>query len=184
MGVPVVVPEPSCLSSFRDELPNLLADDPRAHRLAGLARSLSEHLLATGAVAPRGSKQAAAQPDRDTVIVHPHCQGRATTGTASDELVLKRLGYRPTTLDAGCCGLAGSFSFSAKTAEVGEQIARDYWLPKLHVALDSAAAANGGAPVTVAMDGFSCVTQLKQLDGMPQRTIPSLIAEAMRGAAG
>ena len=28
-GLPVVVPEPSCLAAFRDELPKLLADDPR-----------------------------------------------------------------------------------------------------------------------------------------------------------
>lgn len=179
-GIPVVVPEPSCLSSFRDELPNLLADDPRAHRLAGLARSLSEHLLATGAVAPRGSRAAADTPDRGAVIVHPHCQGRASVGTASDELVLKRLGYRPTTLDAGCCGLAGSYGFAATTAPVGEQIARDYWLPKLHEALDSAAKTSDGQPVAVAMDGFSCITQLRQLDGLPHRTVASLIAEAMR----
>lgn len=177
-GIPVVVPEPSCLSSFRDELPNLLADDPRADRLSGLARSLSEHLLATGAVAPRGSAAAAAQPDRGKVIVHPHCQGRASVGTASDELVLRRLGYRPETLDAGCCGLAGAFGFAAKTAPVGEKIAREYWLPQLHEAVDKARGADG-EPVAVAMDGFSCVTQLKQLDGMPQRSVASLIAEAM-----
>lgn len=173
-GIPIVVPEPSCLSTFRDELPNLLADDPRADRLAGLARSLSEHLLATGAVAPRG---AADVPDRGSVIVHPHCQGRAAVGTASDELVLRRLGYRPTTLDAGCCGLAGSFGFAAATASVSEKIAREHWLPRLHEAVDKASA---GGPVAVAMDGFSCVTQLSQLDGLPHRTVASLIAAAMR----
>jgi Fe-S oxidoreductase len=113
------------------------------------------------------------------VIVHPHCQGRASVGTASDELVLRRLGYRPTTLDAGCCGLAGSYGFAAKTAPVGEKIARDYWLPKLHQALDAAGGPDH-APVAVAMDGFSCRTQLAQLDGLPHRTVASLIAEAMR----
>ena len=35
-GVPVVVPEPSCLAAFRDELPALLPDDPSAAlRVAG-----------------------------------------------------------------------------------------------------------------------------------------------------
>ncbi len=38
-GVPVVVPEPSCLVAFRDELPALLPDDPR--RAAGFACSQS-----------------------------------------------------------------------------------------------------------------------------------------------
>lgn len=173
-GIPVVVPEPSCLSTFRDELPNLLADDPRADRLAGLARSLSEHLLATGAVPARSGDM----PDRGAVIVHPHCQGRAVTGTASDELVLRRLGYRPTTLDAGCCGLAGSFGFAAGTAPVSTKIARENWLPRLHQAV-SAAAGPDRAPVAVAMDGFSCATQLRQLDGLPHRSVAALIAEAM-----
>ena len=47
-GVPVVVPEPSCLVAFRDELPALLPDDPRAARLASLARSPAEHIVAAG----------------------------------------------------------------------------------------------------------------------------------------
>ena len=185
-GIPVVVPEPSCLSTFRDELPNLLADDPRADRLAGLARSLSEHLLATGAVPARGAHGDDEVPDRGTVIVHPHCQGRAAVGTAPDELVLRRLGYRPTTLDAGCCGLAGSYGFAAKTAPISKKIARDHWLPKLHEALnrpdrtDSGPDSHATTPTVIAMDGFSCITQLTQLDGLPHRTIASLIATAMR----
>lgn len=182
-GIPVVVPEPSCLSSFRDELPNLLADDPRADRLAGLARSLSEHLLATGAVKSVAQQRQAdgsvSTPSRGTVIVHPHCQGRAVTGTAPDELVLRRLGYQPRTLDAGCCGLAGSFGFSHKTADVANKIAYGHWLPKLHDAID--AAALDGQQVTVAMDGFSCVTQLRQLDGFPSRSVAGLIADALQG---
>ncbi len=199
-GIPVVVPEPSCLSSFRDELPNLLADDPRAARLAGLSRSLSEHLLAIGAVdSPvRGI-------DRGAVVVHPHCQGRASVGTAADEVVLGRLGYRPTTLDAGCCGLAGSYGFSKATADIARKIATEHWLPKLHEAVTAAGGGGGGTGggepsraeslvpatdieddeaskrVTVAMDGFSCITQLDQLDGLAHRSVASLIAEALAG---
>jgi len=210
-GIPVVVPEPSCLASFRDELPNLLPDDPRAARLAGLARSLSEHLLATGALdrlSASGRDAAGSQdtnrvdpaggtsdrggdnsdrgrderpvPDRGPVIVHPHCQGRAAVGTAADRDVLARLGYRPRTLDAGCCGLAGSYGFSAGTAAISQSIARDYWLPKLDEAVHAADADSpDGAEVVVAMDGFSCITQLEQLDGRPHRSVASLIAEAL-----
>jgi Fe-S oxidoreductase len=203
----VVVPEPSCLASFRDELPNLLPDDPRAARLAGLARSLSEHLLASGALdrLPVGGSRGAGSrdtsaangtgpagdssrrigdggpvPDRGPVIVHPHCQGRAAVGTAADRDVLARLGYRPRTLDAGCCGLAGSYGFSAGTAAISQSIARDYWLPKLDEAVRSAGADSpDGAGAIVAMDGFSCITQLEQLDGRPHRSVASLIAEAL-----
>lgn len=101
-----------------------------------------------------------------------------TVGTACDELGLRRFGYRPTTLDAGCCGLAGSYGFAVKTAPVGEKIARAYWLPKRHEAVDATSEAESG-PVAVTMDGFYCITQLKQLDGLPHRTVASRIAQAM-----
>jgi Fe-S oxidoreductase len=43
--IPIIVPEPSCLAAFRDELPALLTNDPRAAKLASLSRSPAEHLL-------------------------------------------------------------------------------------------------------------------------------------------
>ncbi len=57
-NIPVVVPEPSCLAAFRDELPALLPGNPRAARLASLARSPAEHLVAAGHL---GQLEAAAQ---------------------------------------------------------------------------------------------------------------------------
>ena len=50
LDVPVVVIEPSCLAAFRDELPALLPTDPRASKLARLARSPAEHLLGLSAL--------------------------------------------------------------------------------------------------------------------------------------
>ncbi|HTW98926.1 MAG TPA: FAD-binding and (Fe-S)-binding domain-containing protein, partial [Acidimicrobiales bacterium] len=108
-GIPVVVVEPSCLAAFRDELPGLLAGDPRAARLTGLARSLAEHLEATD-WEPRSRLEA-------RVTVHPHCHQRATAGTAAERHVLERAGYEVTVLDVGCCGLAGSFGFEASHDE-------------------------------------------------------------------
>jgi Fe-S oxidoreductase len=162
-GIPVVVPEPSCLAAFRDELPQLLPDDPRAGRLAGLARSLSEHLLAVGLP----TRPVPAAGNAEQVIVHPHCHGRATVGVDPDREVLQRLGYDVVVADAGCCGLAGSFGFAAETAALGRQIGEQDWLPRLR--------AQGGDR-TVAMDGFSCLTQYTQLaDGPAPVTVASLI---------
>jgi FAD/FMN-containing dehydrogenase/Fe-S oxidoreductase len=168
-GIPVVVPEPSCLAAFRDELPQLLPDDPRAARLAGLARSLSEHLLAVGVPARPGADRAAEGAER--VIVHPHCHGRATTGTDPDRKVLEQLGYDVVVADAGCCGLAGSFGFAAETAALGRQIGEQDWLPRLR---------QQGGDRTVAMDGFSCITQYTQLaDAGAPSTVATLIHRAL-----
>ena len=127
-GIPVVVPEPSCLAAFRDELPALLPGDPRAARLASLARSPSEHLVMTGLV-ERFPGTVIGEAGR--ALLHPHCHQRSVVGTSADEAVLRALGYRAEVLDAGCCGLAGSFGFSANHEALSRKIGEDLWLPKL-----------------------------------------------------
>jgi Fe-S oxidoreductase len=52
-GMPIVGLEPSCVAALRDELPALLPDDPDARAVAGVARTLAEHLVATGWEPPR-----------------------------------------------------------------------------------------------------------------------------------
>jgi len=167
-GRPVVVPEPSCLAVFRDELPDLLADDPRAAELAALARSLPEHLVAIGAEVPR-------HPQPGTAVVQPHCHQRAIRAVAPDRLVLDAMGFQVTVLDAGCCGLAGSFGYRAEHAAISKQIAEQGVLPAL---------ADAPADAVVVADGFSCATQIGQLAGRRTRHLAELLAEAYSGIGG
>ncbi len=160
-GIPVIVLEPSCLAAFRDELPALLSDDPRAGVLASLARSPAEHLLGLlpEVVGPEPAERA---------VVHPHCHQRALGAavTAADVEVLRRTGLDVTTLDAGCCGLAGSFGFDSEHEALSREIG-DQWVPKVRAALD------GDARLVV--DGFSCTMQLDHLGGPASEPLPSLV---------
>ena len=191
-GTPIVVPEPSCLAAFRDELPKLLADDPRAKKLAALSRSPAEHLLAIGApnTLPRASV-----PRR--VIIHPHCHARAIGAVDADRRLLESLGYEVSVLDAGCCGLAGSFGFSAAHEALSRKIGEEQWLPKLLPRLrrgsestdesrggqlgGMASGAVGGVDgddAILVIDGFSCATQYAHLapTGSPSATtLPELV---------
>jgi FAD/FMN-containing dehydrogenase/Fe-S oxidoreductase len=185
-GVPIVVPEPSCLAAFRDELPQLLRDDPRAAKLAGLARSLAEHLEAIDWEPPAVSADAE-PPGR--IVVHPHCQSRAVVGTTADRAVLERAGYDVEILDAGCCGLAGSFGFTAgEHAELSKKIADETWLPRLWAAAagttdpGTSGVQRGGQPATVLADGFSCVTQAAQLGGPATSTLAELLHRRIQAA--
>jgi FAD/FMN-containing dehydrogenase/Fe-S oxidoreductase len=155
-GVPVVVPEPSCLAAFRDELPALLHDEPLAHRLCELARSPAEHLVAAGHLERLG----AGAGQSGLAVLHPHCHQRSVVGTGAEEAVLEALGYRVEVLDAGCCGLAGPFGFNARHEPVSRRIGQDLWLPKVREALRAGPEA-GRAHLVV--DGFSCYTQLVHL---------------------
>ena len=157
-GVPVVVPEPSCLAAFRDELPELLHDDPVAAQLSALARTPAEHLVAAGHLAHLAAIEPAA--DRGRAVLHPHCHQRSVVGTGADVAVLAALGYRPEVADAGCCGLAGSFGFNARHEPVSRTIGADIWLPQLR----EACAGRAGEPAAqLVVDGFSCRAQLEHL---------------------
>jgi FAD/FMN-containing dehydrogenase/Fe-S oxidoreductase len=166
-GVPVVVPEPSCLAVFRDELPELMADDPRAGRLAGLARSLSEHMLAVG-WSPDGRPGGVA-------YVHPHCHARALGAQVADRAVLERAGYRVEVLDSGCCGLAGSFGFRREHDAMSRQIAADKFVPVL-----------GAVPqdAELIIDGFSCATQAAHLGVRQGRSLAEVLAELLQARGG
>jgi FAD/FMN-containing dehydrogenase/Fe-S oxidoreductase len=155
-GVPVVVPEPSCLAAFRDELPALLPEDPRSAALASLARSPAEHLVAAGFL-PVLAGGPSARGRR--AVVHPHCHQRAVVGTSADEAVLSALGYEVEVLDAGCCGLAGSFGFNARHEDVSRVIGDDLWLPRVRSAIEG----DGDEEPRLVIDGFSCQTQLDHL---------------------
>jgi FAD/FMN-containing dehydrogenase/Fe-S oxidoreductase len=177
-GVPVVVAEPSCLAAFRDELPALLADDPRSAQLASLARSPAEHLVAEGHTARLAASGPGAGAGR--AVVHPHCHQRAVIGTDADQIVLEALGYQVDLLDAGCCGLAGSFGFNARHEPVSRTIGEDLWLPKVRAALG-----DGDDPtVRLVVDGFSCHTQLEHLGPELLRRVTTLPALVRRHQAG
>jgi FAD/FMN-containing dehydrogenase/Fe-S oxidoreductase len=161
VGLPIVVPEPSCLATFKDELPRLLADDPRARRLSESARSLSEHLCAIG-------WEPEQRADGRRVLVHPHCHQRAAIGTDADRAVLERAGFNVEILDAGCCGLAGSFGFRAEHDAISRRIAETKFLPAL-VDLDP--------DVALVIDGFSCRMQAEHLQVRAGSSLAELLLE-------
>jgi FAD/FMN-containing dehydrogenase/Fe-S oxidoreductase len=171
-GVPVVVPEPSCLAAFRDELPALLASSKRAAELSRLARSPAEHLVAAGHTARLSPSLGVPPPGR--AVLHPHCHQRSVVGTAADVKVLEALGYQVEVLDAGCCGLAGSFGFDARHEPVSRRIGEDIWLPKLRESMEGL---DGTVPELV-VDAFSCQTQLFHLGSdllARATTVPELV---------
>jgi Fe-S oxidoreductase len=150
-AAPIVVLEPSCAASLREELPQLLADDPRAGRLASRVVSLAQIL--------RGSSQGfdlAGQFDLSgqEVNLQPHCHQRSGWGFADDVAVLTAAGATISKTIDGCCGLAGNFGMERGHEEESEKVAALHLLPALENA------APGSALVA---DGYSCRTQVHDL---------------------
>jgi len=161
-GRPLVVLEPSCASVFRDEMRNLFPDDPRAERLRRQTYVLSEFLIrkAPGYVPPALPRN---------VLLHGHCHQKAIIRMDHEQELLGHMGAELTVPDAGCCGMAGSFGFSADKAAVSKAIGERVLLPAVR---------QSAADTLIVADGFSCREQIGQLTD--RRAIH--IAEALRVA--
>ncbi|EGD53662.1 FAD-binding and (Fe-S)-binding domain-containing protein [Gordonia neofelifaecis] len=154
---PIVVVEPSCAATLRDELPRLLTGDAvgadeadRARRVAARVRSVAAHFgeLAAGDRAPEWPAGAP-----ETVVVQTHCHEYATFGNRVQRGTLTALGVRNVVEATGCCGVAGDFGFTAGHEEVSDAVAEQALAPALRRHPD--------APVLT--DGFSCATQIRRL---------------------
>jgi FAD/FMN-containing dehydrogenase/Fe-S oxidoreductase len=161
--LPVIVPEPSCLATFRDEFIHLLPDDARAAKLAQVSCSLTEHLQRT-------SWRYVGPPLGGRISIHPHCHQRAVGGVGSDVAVLSQLGYEVEVLDLGCCGLAGSFGFQKQHDAMSRKIAEDRFLP---IVIEK------GRDGLVVMDGFSCQLQAGELGDVATLTTARVLADAL-----
>ena len=158
-GCPVVVLEPSCASVFRDELRNLFPDNPRADRLRAQTFVLSEFLTrhAPG-FAPKLPRR---------VLLHGHCHQKAIMKMDHEVALLQRLGAEVQVPDAGCCGMAGPFGFSADKIAVSKAVGERVLLPAVR---------SSAQDTLIVADGFSCQEQIAQLTG--RRAIH--LAEALR----
>ncbi|MFH9234282.1 MULTISPECIES: FAD-binding and (Fe-S)-binding domain-containing protein [Streptomyces] len=164
-GQPLVVLEPSCAATLRTDLPELLADDPRAAEVAAAVRTFAQYLeeYAPDWTPPRLDRPAAGQT---------HCHQHAVLGDAAERRLRERLGLTGE-LSGGCCGLAGNFGFEKGHGEVSAACAEERLLP----------AVREMAPGTELLaDGFSCRTQLDQLAGRRARHLAEVIAEELEGA--
>ena len=163
-GVHVVGIEPSCVAAFRDELPNLLPDDPDAKLLSKRTLTLGELLLDR---APDDWR-----PGRlnRRAIVHRHCHQQAVMGFDADQALMERIGLDFEVLDSGCCGMAGSFGFERRHYDISVRIGERRLLPAVREASKDA---------LVIADGFSCKTQVSQLTDRR----PLHLAQVMRMAA-
>lgn len=147
-GVPVIGLEPACLSTFRDELPNLFPRDANADRLAKQSFMLSEFLARDPGYRPK-------QLDRKAQI-HFHCHHHAIFGERKTRTFFEKLCRDFVFLDEGCCGMAGSFGFEAPHYDVAMRVGEHALLPRIREA----------APDTlIVTNGFSCREQIRHATG-------------------
>ena len=156
-GKRIVVLEPSCLSALRDDVPGLLGDEEQRHaRQVGDACVLFEEFLESAVRG--GSAQLDLRNGPARVLLHGHCHQKSLGLLAPAKALLARIpDAEVTNLDAGCCGMAGSFGYAREHFDVSQQIGERRLLP----------AARNLAPGSVLVAaGVSCRHQVHDFTGV------------------
>ncbi len=124
-GKKIVFCEPSCLSAVREDAPSLLRgeDQKRARVVADVCVLFEE--FAAGLSIPLKSG-----PPK--ILLHGHCHQKSMGLLPSAKALLEQIpGSTVVDLDAGCCGMAGSFGYSKDHFEVSKQIGERRLLPQV-----------------------------------------------------
>ena len=159
-GIPIVGVEPSCTAVLRDDLLDLLPEDPRSMLVSGATHTLAEVLSAVPA-----SERRLPSLEGVEIVAQPHCHHYSVMGWDADQALLESLGARVTRLE-GCCGLAGNFGMEAGHYDLSVAVASHSLLPSLSAQPDAVYLA----------DGFSCRTQAAQLAGRGGVHLATLLA--------
>ena len=166
-GWAIVGCEPSCVMTFRDDYPDLV-DDPRAARIADGMFMIDEFLAREHEA---GRLSLPVRPTDGKISLHGHCQQKAIAGTgptvASLELVP---GYEVTTLNTGCCGMAGSFGYEREHYDLSMKIGEDRLFPAIR---------NADEVTEFAATGTSCRHQIADGTGRTARHPIELIRAAL-----
>lgn len=131
--------EPSCMSAFIDDYPTLVnpSQQPYASQVAQHIQSV-EQWLATWV--PTANLQWDGQARE--VLLHGHCHQKALWGTHDSLQLLKTIAaVSVTELNAGCCGMAGSFGYEHYVVSMA--IAERRLYPAVHENPDAILATSG-----------------------------------------
>jgi Fe-S oxidoreductase len=146
----IVFLEPSCLSAVKEDVPSLLRGEQQTRARAVAAACMLFEEFAAGLDLPLRSG-----PQR--VLLHGHCHQKSMGLLDASKRLLSRIpGATVMDLDAGCCGMAGSFGYTREHYDVSVAIANRRLLP----------AVKGMQPGDVlAAPGTSCRHQVADLSG-------------------
>jgi FAD/FMN-containing dehydrogenase/Fe-S oxidoreductase len=152
-GIPIIGCEPSCMTMFVDEYPRLVPGED-AEAVAAMATPLDNFI---SNIAGSGNLEFAPGRGQSRILYHGHCQQKATFGTESTLDMLRAIpDCEVEQIQAGCCGMAGSFGYE-----------REHYDLSIKIAEMALAGAVRSAPVdtVICTSGSSCRDQIEHTTG-------------------
>ncbi len=152
-GISIVGLEPSCILSFRDEIPNLIKNEETDY-LKNNSYTFEELLS-------KHSEKLKFKNLNKKVLLHGHCHQKAFDVVKPIENILKNIrGTEVETIETSCCGMAGSFGYDKDTYDISMKMANEKLFPAIK---------KSKGEITIIADGTSCRCQIK--DGLNKEAI-------------
>ena len=170
-GRTIVGLEASCVLGLRDDAQALGLGEP----VAAIGRQvlLFEEFLAREIMAKRLDLPLRALPGTAT-LVHGHCHQKAVGAMKAMRRVLKLIpDHEFAMIEAGCCGMAGTFGLESEHAAMSTAMAEQALLPALRARPDARVIANG----------FSCRQQMRAHGDTRARHLAVLLRDALATGA-
>jgi FAD/FMN-containing dehydrogenase/Fe-S oxidoreductase len=168
-GCAVVGLEPSCLFSFRDEIPALINSE-EARWVASRAMLFEDYVtreidIQSLVFAPIGKR----------ALLHGHCHQKAFGSMGAVEAALKLVpDLAVETIESSCCGMAGAFGYGADTIDMSFKMAELSLLPKVRSA---------SADTIIVADGTSCRHQIGDGADREALHVARVLALSVKAAA-
>ncbi|HVV61068.1 MAG TPA: FAD-linked oxidase C-terminal domain-containing protein [Pseudolabrys sp.] len=169
-GVPVVGLEPSCLLTFRDEMPALMRNEA-AQTLAANSFLFEEFLAREH---KEGRLTLPLGPLPKQAVLHGHCHQKAFDVMGSVQSVLKLIpDLNVDTVESSCCGMAGAFGYAADTIDVSLKMGELSLLPAVR---------KSAADALIVADGTSCRHQIHDGSGREALHVARVLAMSLEAA--
>ncbi len=165
-GVPIVGCEPSCLLALRDDCRDLM-EGPEVEAVARQSFLLEEFLLDRHGQHDQGAFRSAERQ----VLLHGHCHQKALVGIRPTIEALRLVpGLTVREVDAGCCGMAGSFGFEREHYDLSVAIGQQRLFPAVEKV---------GPHTEIVAPGVSCRQQILHGTGRRAKHPAQVLAEAV-----
>jgi FAD/FMN-containing dehydrogenase/Fe-S oxidoreductase len=181
--LPVAGIEPPEIYALKNDYLDLLPS--RATEIASRAAQtwlLDEFLIRSDAFTKSrvaGMAGLTSKKEKTKIKLQPHCHQRAEppaadglpTGAAATQSLLKAMGLEVEMLDAGCCGMAGTFGFEAEHYELSVKVGELGVVKRIREQKMGSSA--------VACSGAACRMQVTQGAGVEARHPLEMVAERL-----
>ena len=167
-GIKIVGVESSCVSAMQDEFPDLADDRAKAKMIAENTITIQSLLVQ---IQNDGEQQIKWKSLTKDLLLFVHCHERALDGSDNS---LESLNlpdkFNAKLIDAGCCGMAGSFGMEKEHYDISKKMASDRLIPAIN---------NSEKNQEIIVTGISCYDQIKDLSNKNPKYLIEVLAEAI-----